>query len=172
MTRLIEYIEQILLLIVAIFSLIFDVPKTEPVRYEGDGTVMTARVIEVIDGDTIDVVIGTSTKTTRVRYIGIDTPEPYAETEPACGSYDASERNKELVDKQIITLVPGTQAYDTYGRLLAYVYVGGTFVNESLVSEGFAKVMMIPPNIIHTKTFMNHYKIARKNKLGIWSTCY
>ena len=35
---------------------------------------------------------------------------------------------------------------DVYGRLLAYVYVGDTFVNAELVRRGYATTLTIPPN--------------------------
>ena len=131
----------------------------------------TATVVQVIDGDTIDVEIKGSTKTTRVRYIGIDTPEPYAEGVPECGSEAASLRNQELVSGQAVTLIPGTDPHDKYGRLLAYVYVGDIFVNETLIREGYATLMMIQPNTLYQNHFNNLYKNARQEKIGIWATC-
>jgi micrococcal nuclease len=131
----------------------------------------TATVVSVIDGDTIDVIVEGSTEQQRVRYIGIDTPEPYAEAVPECGSAAASTRNEELVSGQSITLVPGALPYDTYGRLLAYVYANNVFVNETLVTEGYATVMMIQPNTQYQTHFNNLYKTARTEKRGIWAAC-
>ncbi len=131
----------------------------------------TAQVVQVIDGDTIVVTVGTSTTRTKVRYIGIDTPEPYAQKTPECGSTEATNRNKELVENQIVSLVPGRDAYDTYGRLLAYVYVDSVFVNETLVREGYASVLMIKPNTLFKTAFTNAYSKARTQQLGMWSVC-
>ncbi len=131
----------------------------------------TAAVVQVIDGDTIDVQIKGSTKTTRVRYIGIDTPEPYAHGEPDCGSREASDRNRALVANKTVTLVPGTEPYDKYDRLLAYVYEGDTFVNQTLVAFGYARVMMYTPNTEYKTSFTSLYTIARAEKIGIWATC-
>lgn len=131
----------------------------------------TALVVAVIDGDTIEVETESSNLPIKVRYIGINTPEPYHEEMPECGSYEASNRNRELVSGQTIELVAGTKPYDSYGRLLAYVYVGETFVNEVLVAEGYARVMMIAPNIEHENKFRELYKKARVDKRGIWAGC-
>lgn len=131
----------------------------------------TAQVVEVIDGDTIVVTLSTSTTRTKVRYIGIDTPEPYAHKIPDCGSKEATNRNKELVENQIVTVVPGRDAYDTYGRLLAYVYMDSVFVNETLVREGYASVLMIKPNTQFKTSFTNLYTYARIHEFGIWSVC-
>ncbi len=131
----------------------------------------TAQVVQVIDGDTIEVRLGSSSNRINVRYIGIDTPEPYATQIPECGSKEASARNKELVAHKTVTLVPGLDPYDTYGRLLAYVYVDTIFVNEILVREGYASVVMIKPNTQFKTSFTNLYTHARIHQLGIWSVC-
>jgi micrococcal nuclease len=131
----------------------------------------TALVTKIIDGDTIDVRLASESNSIRVRYIGVDTPEPYAHEIPDCGSAEATKRNKELVDGQIITLVPGTEPYDRYGRLLAYVYVGDMFINETLVADGYATVLMIPPNTAYKKTFVDLYHNAQNTKRGIWAVC-
>src|SRR5690349_21393588 len=54
-----------------------------------------ARVMRVIDGDTIEVRLGSSTE--RVRYIGMDAPETVdPEKSVQCFGPEASERNKNL----------------------------------------------------------------------------
>lgn len=131
----------------------------------------TAQVTNVIDGDTIDVIFAGLPDTVRVRYIGIDTPEPYANESPECGSTAATTRNKELVKGKIVTIVPGVDSYDNYGRLLAYVYAGDTFVNQALVAEGFASVLMIKPNTYYNDNFTEGYKNARAKKKGMWAVC-
>lgn len=131
----------------------------------------TAQVVQVIDGDTIEVMLGGSTARTKVRYIGIDTPEPYATNGPECGSKEATTRNRELVQNKTVTLVPGLDAYDDYGRILAYVYVEGVFINEALVQDGFATVMMIKPNTRYKASFETLYQKARAQQLGMWSMC-
>ena len=78
-----------------------------------------ALVIRVIDGDTIELQDGS-----RVRYLGIDTPETdeYYYTE-------ATAKNRELVEGKIVELQSGKRDQDKYDRLLRYVYVNGVFVN-------------------------------------------
>jgi micrococcal nuclease len=126
----------------------------------------TAEVTHVIDGDTIDVRLPDG-NSVRVRYIGMNTPEIYPALE--CGGKEAADRNRELVAGKSIQLVPGPGLYDKYKRRLAYVSVGTTFVNEVLVQEGLADLMMIPPNTAFRQQFEREQAFARSKKVGMWS---
>lgn len=98
-----------------------------------------ARVIKVIDGDTVDVDI--AGEEFRVRYVGINTPE----RDQVCYA-EAVRANRALVDNQIVTLVTDTSDTDQYGRLLRYLYIGDKFVNELLIRDGWAEVVRYPPD--------------------------
>lgn len=134
---------------------------------------VSAVVTRVIDGDTIDVIVGTSTKTTRVRYIGIDTPELYPKyaTEPECGSKEAAVANAQLVTDKIVVLVTDADPFDTYGRLLAYVYVGDIFVNQELLTQGFATTLFVKPNTSYRKEFTVLRTVAKTAQIGNWKNC-
>jgi endonuclease YncB( thermonuclease family) len=106
---------------------------------ESLGTGETARVVNVVDGDTIDVLLNGAR--VPVRYIGINTPER-GET---CYT-EAREANQALVGGQTVTLVADAEDTDQYGRLLRYIYVGDVFVNAELVEAGFAEVVRYRPN--------------------------
>lgn len=106
----------------------------------------SARVTRIIDGDTIDVRINDISY--RVRYIGVNTPE----SDQVC--YDeATAANAALVSGQTVTLVKDTSETDQYGRLLRYVYVGDTFVNASLVRDGWAESVEYPPDTARASEF-------------------
>ena len=145
-------------------------PQTSPSSSPPSATT-TAFVTKVIDGDTIDVRIGSSPTSTRVRYIGINTPEVYGSKTPECGGVEATARNGELVANQTITLVPGVGPYDKYGRLLAYVFVGDLFINEKLLAEGYADTMIIPPDTQYYKQFTGLRNTARTARVGNWAGC-
>lgn len=100
------------------------------------------RVVNVIDGDTIDVEL--NGEVVRVRYLGINTTER-GET---CYS-EGRQANADLVSGQTVTLVPDEESEDSYGRLLRYIYVGNTFVNAELVRQGWAEAVMYEPNDAH-----------------------
>jgi endonuclease YncB( thermonuclease family) len=83
----------------------------------------------VVDGDTIELDDGT-----RVRLIGIDTPE-----RGECGYVEATRHLDELIDGKTLTLTPGAQQdSDRYGRLLRYVDVGDDDAGLDQISSGFA----------------------------------
>ncbi len=119
------------------------------------------KVTRVIDGDTIEIEGGR-----RIRYIGIDTSE-----RGGCFFLEATNKNKEFVEGKTITLEKDVSETDRYGRLLRYVYVGDTFVNEILVKEGFAQVYTYPPDVKYSERFLAAQRQARDNNLGFWSAC-
>jgi len=99
----------------------------------------TGVVIDVIDGDTIEVEI--EGRSYRVRYIGMDAPEAGA----LCGDV-ATDANADLVEGQTVRLVRDVSPTDRYDRLLRYVYVGDVFVNAELIRRGVAEAQRYPPD--------------------------
>jgi len=76
-----------------------------------------ARVIAVVDGDTIDVDISRSTH--RVRLIGVDTPETYGVVE--CFGPEASAYATARLQGHSVSLETDVSETDRYDRLLRYV---------------------------------------------------
>ncbi|MBK7896702.1 MAG: thermonuclease family protein [Anaerolineaceae bacterium] len=99
----------------------------------------TAVVTEVIDGDTINVLL--NGRSSRVRYIGIDTPE----RDEACFA-DATAANTAWVEGQTVRLVQDVSNTDRFDRLLRYVYVDDVLVNAELVAGGWAESKRYPPD--------------------------
>jgi endonuclease YncB( thermonuclease family) len=123
-----------------------------------------AQVVEIVDGDTIRVVIDGVEYP--VRYIGIDAPEvQYNEW----FGVEARDANAVLVTGKEVILEKDVSDTDQYGRLLRYVYlVNGTFVNAELVRLGVAESKAYPPD---TKYFDELEAIeleAKSENLGIW----
>ncbi|MFC7805737.1 endonuclease YokF [Bacillus subtilis] len=123
-----------------------------------------------VDGDTIKVTYNGNVDT--VRYLLVDTPEtkkpnscvqPYGE--------DASKRNKELVNSGKLQLeFDKGDRRDKYGRLLAYVYVDGKSVQETLLKEGLARIAYVyEPNTKYIDQFKKDEQEAKSEKLSIWS---
>jgi len=130
-------------------------------------------VIDVIDGDTIDVRIGYDTE--RLRLLGIDTPETKDPRKPVqCFGREASEFTKRLLPKgTIVRLEQDLELRDSFGRLLAYVWRSsdGMFVNRELVAQGFADVLSIAPNTAHADEFRLALLGAKSTPIGLWAAC-
>jgi micrococcal nuclease len=133
----------------------------------------TAQVVDVIDGDTLDVRIGGHTET--VRLLGVDTPETKHPTRPVeCFGPEASARLDELLPRGAdIRLERDVEARDRFGRLLAYVYRldDGLFVNEALLVDGFAEVLVIEPNGALASPLRAAQAEARSARRGLWGRC-
>lgn len=90
-----------------------------------------ARVLHVVDGDTIDVELNGEEE--RVRYYGIDTQE----RGDRCFD-EATDRNTELIGANVL-LLDDARNRDRSGRLLRYVFdASGRSVDARLVAEGLA----------------------------------
>jgi len=138
----------------------------EGVPAGGDDTT----VERVIDGDTIVVAGGT-----RIRLIGIDTPETVEPGTPVqCFGPEATRYANELMPVGTrIRLVYDVERLDRFGRSLAYVYKldDGLFVNRAIARNGFAQQSTFPPNVAHVEEFRQAVAEARDANLGLWRGC-
>lgn len=133
-----------------------------------------ARVIKVIDGDTVDVRLANGRKK-RVRLIGIDTPEIYGGTE--CGGPRASRSAKRMLPRGTrVRLVsdPTQDRVDRYGRLLRYVVKAssGRDINRAQVWTGNATVYVyasVP--FKRVAPYRRAQRDARAHDRGIWRHC-
>lgn len=176
-------IETLIALIILIPGIIAGTVKKEEI-FEALGienntktSVQTSQVIEgeykvvsVTDGDTFEINYnGTKTK---VRLIGIDTPESVHPNSKKNNEYgeEASKYTKSLLEGKTVKLEFDVSPKDKYGRLLAYVYLeSGEMLNEKLLKEGYAQVATYPPNVKYVENFKEIQKEARENKVGFWS---
>lgn len=129
---------------------------------EGDQNRVSALVVKVVDGDTIDVEIAGEVR--RIRYIGMDTPErgdPYFK--------DATDANKRLVLNRSVELEKDVSETDRFGRALRYVYADGLMINAELVKQGFAQASTYPPDVKHQALFSRLEREARSLSRGLWT---
>jgi micrococcal nuclease len=95
------------------------------------GRTLHARVVSVVDGDTVDVVLNGERRPIRIRLEGIDTPE---RGEPFS---DAAKRfTRTLMFDKAVSV--DARDIDRYGRLVARVSVGRTDSSRELVAAGLA----------------------------------
>lgn len=131
-------------------------------------------VVRVVDGDTI--IVSVDGIETRVRLIGVDTPESvHADEEKnTAEGIEASEWTTLLLTDAKVYLEYDIDTEDDYGRTLAYVYLddGVTMVNRLLLENGLARVMTIQPNSKYANEFYALQVAAREASKGFWGTGY
>ena len=143
----------------------------EQLRLGGEPAVSaTAYVMRAVDGDTIEVRFDGHAED--VRYIGVDTPETVKPDTPVqCFGPQASHFNHALVEHRRVRLVFGVERRDVYGRLLAYVYLDGRFVNAELIRRGLARTLTIPPNDRFAGRLKWLEMAAARAGRGLWGAC-
>lgn len=133
-----------------------------------------ARVVRVIDGDTI-VVADAGGSIFRVRLLGMDTPETVDPHRPVgCYGPQASAYTKHLLTGRRVSLRYDRVVHDRYGRVLAYVYRDGPaplFVDADLVARGYARTLSIPPNTAHAAELSRLQAAAALAGRGLWGAC-
>ena len=132
-----------------------------------DNPPQTGVVVEVVDGDTIKVLLDEDGQTYSVRYIGMDTPENTGQVEYF--GPEATAKNAELVYGKSVTLIKDVSETDQYGRLLRYIIADGVFVNYELVAQGYANTASFPPDVACISTFQMVEEQASAAKLGLWA---
>ena len=144
-----------------------------------DSADTSGTIIRVVDGDTycidLENVKGDEKKGTKVRIIGVDTPESVA---PAEYRKDNTEEGKTVSDVVKNKLKAGdtvlveydVQREDKYGRTLAYVYTAdGKMVEDWLLESGLANVATYPPNVKYAEHFQELAHKAWESKTGLWA---
>jgi len=118
-------------------------------------------VTEVVDGDTF--YLGNGDK---IRMLGINTPEsgrPYAQ--------EATDFLTNMILGKEVTLVNDSKNgdSDSYGRLLAHVYVDDTFVNYEIIKAGYAFWYPYTSGTDFDTEYEEAQASASNNKAGLWT---
>jgi len=143
----------------------------EEIGRDGEPASASVYVLRAVDGDTIEVRLPDG-EVEDVRYIGVDTPETVKPDTPVqCFGPQASDFNHGLVEHRRVRLVFGVERRDVYGRLLAYVYLDGRFVNAELVRRGLARTLTIPPNDRFAGSLKRLELAAARAGRGLWGAC-
>lgn len=146
----------------------------------GDG-VTGARVVRVVDGDTLIARVGGSGGggggEERVRLLGVDAPESVTPDRPVdCfGPQAAAELRRLLPEGSAVLLAvdPSQGREDRFGRLLAEVTREGAAatVNVQLVAGGFAEVFRGDGRGRLQPTLRAAERDARDARRGLWGAC-
>jgi len=143
------------------------------------GVKYDAKVIDVIDGDTI--IIQFQGKTETLRILGVDTPEISKENSP----YEYKTNNLECVREwgykaKVFTdiMLKGKDVQiefdekaglrDNFDRLLAYVYIDGKDFGKMLVEKGYARVY-VEGEFSKESEYLRAEEEAFNSAVGVWS---
>src|SRR4051812_14645673 len=121
------------------------------------GQEFTARVVGVSDGDTITV-LSNGNDQTKIRLHGIDTPE----SKQAFGAV-AKRTLSQLVYGSHVRVV--SVDTDRYGRVVAEIYKGETWINLELVKRGMAWVYL---QYSRDPALLAAEEEARTARTGLW----
>jgi micrococcal nuclease len=141
-------------------------------------------VVDVVDGDTVDIAYQNGTRDT-VRLLGFDTPEVHTDVSPdefegvpdtSAGRQclaDYGEQASAFAEQQLagetVTL-QFDEAADRrgyYDRLIAYIIVDGTNFNYQLVADGYARVFDSP--FSQSSRFYDAEAAAQADGTRVWS---
>ena len=159
-------------------------PGTDPTPTAGE---RTATVVEVVDGDTLDVRFQDGSED-RVRLLGVDTPETHVDNSP--GEFEGvpdtdagrtclagwGERATAFAEDRlagetvVVETDPTADRRGGYDRLLAYVTVegGDASFNQELLADGYAR--LYDTEFTHRDAYAAVEQGARANATGLW-TC-
>lgn len=132
-----------------------------------------AVITKITDGDTVDATLDGKTET--LRLIGVDTPErgrPYFK--------EASDYTSAGLLNKNVFLEIGTEQRDRFGRLLVHVWLAQPFTgdeqevrasmfNAKLLSDGYAQLLTVPPNVKYVDLFTKLQEEARTGNKGLWT---
>ena len=158
-------------------------PASVPSEVSG-GEARHATVTRVIDGDTMEVEFANGEEDT-VRLIGVDTPEttlgdvnpgeyedipdtPAARDHLYNWGQQASQYATDELEGQEVRVVTDAEGdrRGSYGRLLAYLYVGDENFNRTLLENGYARVY--DSSFSLRDEFDSAESEARSNDVGLW----
>jgi len=122
---------------------------------DGSSDIVTAEVVRVIDGDTVDLDIGR-----KVRLMGINTPERSMDYYDEASDFLAGYVGDGSVDVDFY-------GYDKYGRILGYVFVDGVNVNREVLAAGLGTLYYYEWDEYYAD-MVKAEDFARVNEYGIW----
>jgi micrococcal nuclease len=137
-----------------------DSPQSIPVA-------ATPATIEYVhDGDTLFLTDGT-----KVRLLGIDTPE-IGENHECYGDEATALLRSLLPEGAGVSVLTDVEPLDQYGRALLFVYTdGGELVNLTMIEQGAAEAVVLPPNLLFDDELEAAEDAARSAGAGMWGTC-
>jgi len=128
-----------------------------------------ARVVKVVDGDTIHVDYDGATH--KVRLLNIDTPETkHPGKAVECLGPEATEfLEKQLRPGDVVRLEFDEDLHDRYGRELAGVYENGELINAQIARQGLGVPVVFEPNRRFLPEVQAAFNEAKAAERGMFS---
>jgi endonuclease YncB( thermonuclease family) len=63
------------------------------------------------------------------------------------------------------------ERHDIFGRRLASVYLRGRLFEDTLLTRGYARLLVIEPNHAHARTMLDEELDAQAARVGLWGAC-
>ena len=136
-------------------------PPTAATRSDRPADAAEGAVVDVIDGDTLEVRVGGTRE--RVRLIGVNAPES-----GECFADRARDALADLVAGTRVRLEQDVSDRDRYGRILAHVVADGEHVNAALVRGGYAIARTYPPDTARADELDAAQQEAQRARAGMW----
>lgn len=138
-------------------SIVSDYPELKDKEYE------VTTIKRIVDGDTFVTSSGQ-----KVRMIGMNTPEVFGEAQYY--GQEASDFSKQQLENKTVYLFKDVSDTDKYDRLLRFVFIKDDPImfNETLIVEGYANTMSLPPDVLYTKRFSLLKSEAQDSQVGLW----
>ncbi len=137
--------------------------------FQCDG-IFSDDLLRIVDGDTLEL-----KENGMIRYIGLDAPEVRKKTKtgwqyhPEPYALEAKQYNKDFIDHHLIQLEFDQEHNDRYGRTLAYVFINQKMINEEMLKQGLATLLLIEPNVKYTERFILAQRSAMQKRQGVWN---
>lgn len=167
---------RILAALAAVLTLTSCTPNPGPSTVTPSATAqaaVSAEVIAVVDGDTIDVRTPDGAEA-RVRLIGLDSPEIGRDgAADECYAQEA----RDWLDAELYGVTvhleadPTQDDADRYGRLLRHVYVDGQSAALGSIAAGAAYEYTYDVPYQHQAEHQAAEAEARADQLGLWGVC-
>ena len=126
-----------------------------------------ARVVRVIDGDTVVVMLDGSEHT--VRLLGIDAPEPDDKGGQAALAEQATAALATLVGDAAVSLIAGAEPRDDGGRLLRHAVRGDLVFSVELARQGWVRAHEYTPDTLLFDAIADAQREARAAARGLWA---
>lgn len=167
--------DRLLRLFVVAVLLAVSIVALKNFEYDGEHALYETKesvvFLRKVDGDTAKFILSDG-KDVTCRFLAIDTPEtvkPGTEPQPlGKEASDYTEMRLSEGENIILEYDPVSDRYDKYGRLLAWIWIDGSLLQEELVTNGYAKVEYIYGNYKYLDILENAEDKAKELRLGIW----